>query len=695
MVRFDSEEEFVAAMTGFMSWRSCLRVEVTVLKSVPSSAAVSADTSAETAQPAASTVVGNQGEAETEKVAVSEATPSEMTEPTPSESGSMMSFVSDVTRSTISGATAKIPAGPVAPRPEPAPAAATSTAGDVPATISVEPEVPPPAAPSPAGSSASAAQFAASGDTSATTPTAQAKAFLTQVLPSLADVLARSMYAAQMMPNAMAPPTSQSSRNAEDIFGSTAAGLAAAAATAAATAASMASSVSSVAENVQAPVDHAPANTSGAVPAAPAQPPVVPAGNAPAATPVSASATPHEANSPVVHTGIVCDVCEVCPIVGTRYKCAVRSDFDLCEACEAVTGADSPFPFLKIRTPAQVPSAIVCLLRPDQPASIEEASTGKNHRGNNASGSRSYAPGQPWRARRSPQRGGWGEGRRNCQRWMKDMARRQQQQELLAGGRGSVVPPGVEVVRCAPPPWCGPRMQRRKQDDTAPPTAVGQKSAEEPVKKSEAERDGVEPPTPPASVASSEHGSTIVATAVSDPANAGVAQAEVAPEEVVEADTVEKPANDPFSFSAATEAEAEASQPPNYHDLLATSMRSLASSMSSSHPIAAAPQEKSRGHAGSGEASKPQGKPMARFVTDVSVADGSPLPPNTRFVKTWCMRNDGAVIFPPGCKLMPVGGDLMSGPEDGVPVESRAPGEEFHVSDLRACRFSLVPEIVA
>ncbi|CAN0535758.1 unnamed protein product, partial [Scytosiphon promiscuus] len=54
---------------------------------------------------------------------------------------------------------------------------------------------------------------------------------------------------------------------------------------------------------------------------------------------------------------------------------------------------------------------------------------------------------------------------------------------------------------------------------------------------------------------------------------------------------------------------------------------------------------------------------MARFVTDVSVADGSPLPPNTRFVKTWCMRNDGAVTFPLGCRLMPVSGDLMSGPE--------------------------------
>ena len=312
MVRFDSEEEFVAAMTGFQSWKSCLRVEVTVLKSAPSSTAVPAYTSAKTAQPAASTAVGNQGENETEKATVSKATPSEMAEPDPYKSGSIVSFVSDVTRSSISGATAKIPAGPAAPRPEPA----------------------------------------------------------------------------------MAPPTSQSSRNAEDTFGPTAGELAATAATAATTAVSMASSFNSVAENVQASVDLAPANTSGAVPVAPAQPSVVSAGNAPAATPASSSATPHEANGPVVHTGVGCDACFVEPIVGTRYKCAVRSDFDLCEACKPVAGANSPFPFLEIRTPPKVRSTIDCLLWPDQPVNIEEAST-VDPAPANTSGAVPAAPAQP------------------------------------------------------------------------------------------------------------------------------------------------------------------------------------------------------------------------------------------------------------------------------------------------------------
>ena len=312
MVRFDSEEEFVAAMTGFQSWKSCLRVEVTVLKSVPSSAAVPAYTSTKTAQPAASTAIGNQGEDETEKATVSKATPFEVAEPAPSESSSIMSFVNDVTRSSISGATAKIPAGSAAPRPE----------------------------------------------------------------------------------LAMAPPTSQSSRNAEDTFGPTAAELAATATTATTKAVSMASSFNSVAENVQASVDLARANTSGAVPVAPAQLSVVSAGNAPAATSASSSATPHEANGPVVHTGIGCDACFVDPIVGTRYKCAVRSDFDLCEACKPVAGADPPFPFLEIRTPPKVPSTIDCLLWPDQPANIEEASTVDPDPAN-TSGAVPAAPAQP------------------------------------------------------------------------------------------------------------------------------------------------------------------------------------------------------------------------------------------------------------------------------------------------------------
>jgi len=45
----------------------------------------------------------------------------------------------------------------------------------------------------------------------------------------------------------------------------------------------------------------------------------------------------------------ICDGCEMSPIVGVRYKCAVCEDFDLCEKCESVT--DHEHPFLKIKKP--------------------------------------------------------------------------------------------------------------------------------------------------------------------------------------------------------------------------------------------------------------------------------------------------------------------------------------------------------
>jgi len=54
-----------------------------------------------------------------------------------------------------------------------------------------------------------------------------------------------------------------------------------------------------------------------------------------------------EAATPKVHAAF-CDVCEA-RIVGIRYKCAVRHDYDLCEACEGKNTHEHPM--LKIRDP--------------------------------------------------------------------------------------------------------------------------------------------------------------------------------------------------------------------------------------------------------------------------------------------------------------------------------------------------------
>lgn len=61
-----------------------------------------------------------------------------------------------------------------------------------------------------------------------------------------------------------------------------------------------------------------------------------------------------------MHHHVECDGCGMCPIVGTRFKCAVSEDFDYCEICESTK--DHAYPFLQIKTPQQAPRAIMCTM---------------------------------------------------------------------------------------------------------------------------------------------------------------------------------------------------------------------------------------------------------------------------------------------------------------------------------------------
>lgn len=58
-------------------------------------------------------------------------------------------------------------------------------------------------------------------------------------------------------------------------------------------------------------------------------------------------------------------------------------------------------------------------------------------------------------------------------------------------------------------------------------------------------------------------------------------------------------------------------------------------------------------------------KLIARHVKDVTIEDGTQLPPGTPFVKTWRVRNEGPA-WPPGCQLHFLSkrcGDVMGGPD--------------------------------
>ncbi|KAF0745918.1 hypothetical protein AaE_008339, partial [Aphanomyces astaci] len=68
-----------------------------------------------------------------------------------------------------------------------------------------------------------------------------------------------------------------------------------------------------------------------------------------------------------VHDGVVCDGCNVHPIVGARFKSAVVKNFDLCETCErSGKWNTSHGPLLKIYTRQQAPAALYVAMADDE-----------------------------------------------------------------------------------------------------------------------------------------------------------------------------------------------------------------------------------------------------------------------------------------------------------------------------------------
>jgi len=99
---------------------------------------------------------------------------------------------------------------------------------------------------------------------------------------------------------------------------------------------------------------------------------------------------PQEAhNNQVVHRGVICDGCNMSPIVGVRYKSTLRADYDLCEECEKTH--DPKDPLIKIKTPLDEMDVLPGL------GEFRRAAVGRGH-------------GRPWCSR-----GGRGRGR-GCRR---------------------------------------------------------------------------------------------------------------------------------------------------------------------------------------------------------------------------------------------------------------------------------------
>uniref|UniRef100_A0A7S3HT26 Uncharacterized protein n=1 Tax=Spumella elongata TaxID=89044 RepID=A0A7S3HT26_9STRA len=104
----------------------------------------------------------------------------------------------------------------------------------------------------------------------------------------------------------------------------------------------------------------------------------------PVAAPVPTAAT---TKNPAVHLGVGCDGCRMSPIVGTRYKCAVREDYDLCAACESRRCTDGGltakdlFPMLKIDRLDQAPGTFVYIFNKRAVLGCHMGGRGHGHHG--------------------------------------------------------------------------------------------------------------------------------------------------------------------------------------------------------------------------------------------------------------------------------------------------------------------------
>jgi len=61
-------------------------------------------------------------------------------------------------------------------------------------------------------------------------------------------------------------------------------------------------------------------------------------------------------------------------------------------------------------------------------------------------------------------------------------------------------------------------------------------------------------------------------------------------------------------------------------------------------------------------------RPRAKFVADISLADGALVSPGQSISKIWRISNPGAQSWPEGVRLVNVGGEIMNGPLNGVVV---------------------------
>eukprot|EP00611_Tribonema_gayanum_P016999 TRINITY_DN2951_c0_g1_i4.p1 TRINITY_DN2951_c0_g1~~TRINITY_DN2951_c0_g1_i4.p1 ORF type:complete len:670 (+),score=225.35 TRINITY_DN2951_c0_g1_i4:159-2168(+) len=445
---------------------------------------------------------------------------------------------------------------------------------------------------------------------------------------------------------------------------------------------------------------------------------------------VSAEAAAAAAVAAVVHTGVRCDVCSVCPIVGTRYKCAVRDDFDLCARCEAAevlrnaTSTERPeWVYLKIDRPQQAPAAITVVLRAEgrdtTPVCVSErfrrlqahAAAGQDVADVAACDAAAAANAA---ARDAPAADATAHPLRDAMDRFTDAQQQQVQQQegtaqqltdqsrMVAGlaeadldamassfGYGSDVPTeNSSSDYCKTCHWLLPApafahapyvLERfhycqcdHANSDALTDDAAAETSPSAAARTKRAPLDAAEEgqlseaPSDPLLRESHEQDAQRISTAASDSPTAGAA----------DADAAAAPATTDDGSADARQGDAAADA------LLATSIGQLALSMSAYAGGAPQPDAALSRFDGSSfdSAASPAALPPLSVAVVAEAPAPPPLAPGAPFVKAWTLRNGGATPLPADTRLDFMGGNLMDGPRDGVVVGAQAPLALFRVA---------------
>lgn len=84
-----------------------------------------------------------------------------------------------------------------------------------------------------------------------------------------------------------------------------------------------------------------------------------------------------------------------------------------------------------------------------------------------------------------------------------------------------------------------------------------------------------------------------------------------------------------------------------------------------------------------------QNAPQMKFLCDITIGEGESVAPNTKFIKTWRIKNIGNKRWPNGCQLKLVNSNLSSHGtnlyESSIQINALEPGEENDISiELRS-----------